>query len=128
MSMMIILVSGVWYQDINPDYMVKTALSQYFSFVPMIWPLFIFLLGYTTLIAFFASGRRAATSISAKYGARMYELIATCSLLVFSFLGTNAQCLSAMSIVGSMLLACNLYGLFMLKDHVTFDLSQHQEK
>ncbi len=127
MSMMIILVSGVWYQDINPNYMVRAALSEYFSFVPLIWPLFIFLLGYTTLIAFFSSGRRAATTISSKYGARVYELVSICSLLIFSFLGTDAQCLSAMSIVGSLLLACNLYGLFMLKDYVSFDLSLEQE-
>ncbi len=128
MSMMILLVSDIWYQDVNPAFMVSTALGQYFSFVPYIWPLFIFLLGYTTLIAFFAAGRRAATSLSPKYGARMYEFLSICSLLIFSFLGTDAQCLSAMSIVGSLLLACNLYGLFMLKDDVTFDLSEHTEK
>lgn len=128
MSMMLILVTGVWHQDINPDYMVKTALSQYFPFVPLIWPLFIFLLGYTTLIAFFAAGRRAATTISAKYGARMYEILSVTALLIFSFVGTNAQCLSVMSIVGSLLLACNLYGLFMLKDHVNFDLSENKER
>lgn len=124
MSMLIILVSGVWHENINPAFMVSTALAQYFTFVPYVWPLFIFLLGYTTLIAFFAAGRRAAATISPKFGARVYELLSICSLLIFSFLGTDTQCLSAMSIVGSLLLACNLYGLFMLKDDVTFDLSK----
>ncbi|MBI2344854.1 sodium:alanine symporter family protein [Candidatus Dependentiae bacterium] len=128
MSMMIILVSGMWYQDINPAFMVSTALSKYFSFVPYIWPLFIFLLGYTTLIAFFAAGRRAATALFPRYGARIYELLGACSLLIFSFLGTDEQCLSAMSIVGSLLLVCNLYGLFMLKDHVTFTIPQDSGK
>lgn len=128
MSMMIILVSGVWYQDVDHAFMVSTALGKYFSFVPMVWPLFIFLLGYTTLIAFFAAGRRAATVIFPKYGARLYELFAASSLLIFSFLGTDTQCLSVMSIVGSMLLACNLYGLFMLKDSVVFDLSGENNK
>ncbi len=128
MSMMILLVSGIWYQNVNPAFMVSNALSEYFSFVPYIWPLFMFLLGYTTLIAFFAAGRRAATSLAPTHGARIYELLATASLLIFSFLGTDAQCLSAMSIVGSLLLVCNLYGLFILKDYVTFDVSEHLEK
>ena len=127
MSMMILLLHGIWYRILSGIYGLRCFI-QYFSFVPYIWPLFIFLLGYTTLIAFFAAGRRAATALSPKYGARIYEFLSICSLLIFSFLGTDAQCLSAMSIVGSLLLACNLYGLFMLKNHVTFDLSEHTEQ
>lgn len=126
MSLMLILTTGIWHKGVDPAFMVSEVLSAYFPYVNYIWPLFIFLLGYTTLIAFFAAGRRAATILSPKYGSTIYMGIATCSFLTFSFLGTQVQCLSIMSIVGSLLLVCNLYGLFFLRDQVIFDVRHDQ--
>lgn len=127
MSLMLVLVTGIWNQDIHENFMVATALAQYFPAVYYIWPLFIFLLGYTTLIAFYAAGRRAASTLSVQYGAPMYSFLATASLLLFSFTCTQTQCLSIMSIVGSLLLMCNLYGLFFLRDQIEFDVSAHEK-
>lgn len=123
MSMILVLISGMWHQCGSvPVSMIAETLAQHFPFVPLIWPLFIFLLGYTTMIAFFAAGRRAATILSPRYGSTMYIIFASILFLIFSFLGTQDQCLAMMSLVGCLLLVCNIYGLFFLRDEIVFDV------
>lgn len=128
MSMLLVLVSGLWHVcGVPPVFMIAQTLGKYFPHVMVIWPMFIFLLGYTTMIAFFAAGRRASTILSPKYGSTFYMIFAATSFLTFSFLGTENQCLSVMSLVGCLLLVCNLYGLFFLRDEIVFDV-RHEEK
>jgi len=124
LSMFIILLTGTWHQGISEDFVVAEAFTQYFSYVHVIWPFFIFLLGYSSLLAFFVAGRRSAMLLSQKYGATLYLVFAAFAFLLFSFVGTLAQCMAVMSIVGILLLMINLYGLFYLKDEVVFDLKR----
>ncbi|HSW76326.1 MAG TPA: amino acid carrier protein [Candidatus Saccharimonadales bacterium] len=126
MSLFLVLLTDTWHQNISVNFMVAKALSQYFSFVYILWPCFIFLLGYSTLIAFFAAGRRSATFLSPRYGARIFMVLATSLFILFSFVGTLNNCQSMMAIVGALLLMINLYGLFFLKDEITFDLRSHK--
>ncbi|MCX5924448.1 MAG: amino acid carrier protein [Candidatus Dependentiae bacterium] len=126
MSLFLILLTDTWHQNISENIMVVQALSQYFSFAYAVWPLFIFLLGYSTLIAFFAAGRRSATFLSPRYGAQIFVVLAACSFILFSFVGTSNHCLSMMSIVGASLLMINLYGLFFLRNEISFDLRSHK--
>lgn len=123
MSMLLILIGGMWHKGVDPMFMISETLAQYFPHVNLIWPLFIFLLGYTTLIAFFAAGRRAATILSPKHGASVYLAFATVAFLVLPLIGTQMQCLDIMSLVGCLLLICNLYGLYFLRDRVVFDVT-----
>ncbi len=122
LSMFIILLTGTWHQGIAEDFVVAEAFSQYFSYVHIIWPLFIFMLGYSSLLAFFAAGRRSAMFLSPRYGATLYLIFAGASFLFFSFFGTLTHCMSVMSIIGTLLLMINLYGLYYLKDEVVFNL------
>ena len=129
MSMLLVLISGMWHTcDVPPVFMIAETLAQYFPYVNIIWPLFIFLLGYTTMIAFFAAGRRAATILIPTYGVGLYMSFAAILFLLFSFLGTESQCLAMMSLVGCLLLVCNLYGLFFLKDEIVFDVDHAEKK
>lgn len=122
LSMFNILLTGTWCQDISEEFMVVEAFAQYFPYIYMIWPLFIFLLGYSSLLALFTAGRRSAMLLSRKYGSIAYLLFAANAFLIFSYIGTSAHCMSIMAIVGLLLLVINLYGLFYLKDEVVFDL------
>lgn len=126
MSLMIILVTGVWCQGDEPAFMVSSALSQYFPAVVWIWPLFIFMLGYTTMIGFFTAGRRSATFLSPKYGASVYTYAVLFAFLFLATIASQAQCCSLMSVVGSLLLLCNLYGLFFLRDKIIFDVDTNK--
>lgn len=122
LSVLVILVTGTWHQGISENFVVAESFAQYFPHVYKIWPLFIFLLGYSSLLAFFAAGRRSAMFLSPKYGTKIYMGFATLSFLVFSFVGTLTQCMAMMALVGMLLLTINLYGLYFLKDEVNFDL------
>lgn len=122
LSVFVILLTGTWHQGISENFVVAESFAQYFPYVYTAWPLFIFLLGYSSLLAFFAAGRRCAMFLSPKYGSTLYMIFATTSFLVFSFLGTLNQCMAMMALVGMLLLAINLYGLFCLRDQVNFDL------
>ena len=51
-SVLLILVTGLWKEAVHADTIVALALAQYFPYVDKIWPIFIFLLGYSSIIAF----------------------------------------------------------------------------
>ncbi len=122
LSVFIILLTGTWNQGISENFVVAESFALYFPYVHIIWPFFIFLLGYSSLLAFFAAGRRSAMLLFPKYGSMFYMIFAAIAFLSFSFVGTLAQCMAVMAIVGMLLLSINLYGLFYLKDEINFDL------
>ena len=121
-SVLLILITGTWNAGIHEEQMVIAALSQYFSYINFVWPLFIFLLGYSTLIAFFTTGRQAAQILfSKKYGALIYTIFGSTAFILFSFVGNEEHCLTAMSLTGVSLLIINVYGMWQLSDHITYD-------
>lgn len=122
LSVLVILLTGTWHQGISENFIIAESFAQYFPYVYMVWPLFIFLLGYSSLLSFFAAGRRSAMFLSPKYGAKFYMIFAAISFLTFSFIGTLNQCMAMMALAGMLLLSINLYGLFFLKDEINFDL------
>lgn len=124
LSVLLILVTGTWNSGIHEEQMVVTALSKYFSHVDLIWPLFIFLLGYSTLIAFFAAGRKSAQSLSKKYGGPLFTLLGSIAFVIFSFVGSEEHCLTLMSFVGVILLIVNVYGMWKLSHHVSYDIKK----
>lgn len=122
LSVFVILLTGTWHQGISESVVVARSFELYFPHVQIIWPIFIFLLGYSSLLAFFAAGRRSAMLLSPKYGSMCYMIFAAIAFLAFSFIGTMAQCMAVMAMVGMLLLSINLYGLFYLRDEVKFNL------
>lgn len=124
LSMFIILLTGTWHQGISEDFVVAESFKIYFNYVDVIWPFFIFLLGYSSLLAFFSAGRRSAMLLFPNHGSWMYVIFAGSAFLLFSFVGTLSQCMAVMSITGALLLAINLYGLYWLRDEVVFDLKK----
>lgn len=122
LSMFLILLTGTWHQGIPENFVVMESFAQYFSYVHIIWPLFVFLLGYSSLLAFFVAGRRSAMMLFPKCGSSLYMLFAAFAFISFSFVGKLSHCMSVMSIVGTLLLMINLYGLYYLRDEVIFNL------
>jgi AGCS family alanine or glycine:cation symporter len=102
--------------------MVQMALSQYFPYMNFFMPLFLFLLGYSTINAYFCVGLKCADYLSPLRGRRLYYLYAAFSLLTFSFIGT-AQAQSIMTIAGGLLLLLNCYGIFKLRKEISYDLA-----
>lgn len=125
MSVLLVLVTGVWKSadPIAASNMVQAALSQHFPMMDVFMPLFLLILGYSTIIAYFCVGIKCASFLSPKHGKRIYFGYAAFALPAFSYLD-QSQALLLMSIAGSLLLMINLTGIFRLRKQVVFTLDQ----
>jgi alanine or glycine:cation symporter, AGCS family len=122
MSLLLILLTGVWHQGIDENRIVAVALGKYFPYVDMMWPLFIFLLGYSTIIAFFVAGRKAALFLWPRYGNRIFMMYALCAFVFFSYCGEVKHAQGMMAIVGAGLLVVNVLGMIVLRKDIKFHL------
>lgn len=126
-SVMIILVTGVWHEPVDSSgIMIQAALSQYFPYMNLFMPLFVFLLGYTTINAYFCVGLKCAEFVSPKHGKKVYYVYAVIALLIFSFVGVE-QAQTIMTIVNGLLLIINCYGIFHLRHEISFKLGDKEE-
>lgn len=121
-SVLLILVTGVWHEGHSSEMIVSHALGKYFNYIDVIWPFFIFLLAYSTLIAFYAVGQKACNYLFPKIGCYLYPATAVCAFLFFAFFGKTSHALAIMSMTGMLLLIINLYGMVSLLDEVDFNL------
>ena len=120
-STLLILVTGTWNQNLDVTLMIQNALGAYFPYMQFFMPLFLFLLGYLTLITYFFVGLKCANYINAKRGKIFYYAYAIIALPLFAFI-TSTQALLLMSLSGAILLIINLVGMFMLRKEVHFDI------
>lgn len=122
LTLLLILVTGLWDQPISENIIIATALSKYIPHIKIVWPLLVFLLGYSSLIAFFVVGKKSASYLWPQYGTKIYTVYAITAFLVFSFIGTEAHILTIMSCTGGLLLLINMYGIFKLRNEISFSL------
>ncbi len=121
MSIVLVLVTGTWTHNIDAIYLVQSALASYFPYMHFFIPLFLFLLGYSTIIAYFCAGMKTALFLSPKRGRLFYYVYAVTALIGFSFADTE-QAASVMMIVLALLLAMNLAAAWKLRHEVHFRL------
>ncbi|MBS0654869.1 MAG: sodium:alanine symporter family protein, partial [Verrucomicrobia bacterium] len=84
MSILVVLASGVWkaVEPIEASRLVQTALSRYFPYMDLFMPIFLLIVGYSTMIAYFCVGIKCARFLSPAYGERLY-LIYGVAMLFF---------------------------------------------
>jgi AGCS family alanine or glycine:cation symporter len=121
-SVLLILVTGSWLDGVDESQVVAHSLSPYFPSIYKIWPLFVLLVGYSSISAFFATGRKVAIYLSPKNGLKYFNIYAFVAFNFFSYMASERQCLSVMSIVGMGLLIINLIAMYKLKDLVKYDI------
>lgn len=126
-SLLMILATDVWHQPIETGMLVQTALSNYFPYMHYFMPFFLFLLGYSTITAYFCVGLKCAEFISQKWGKGLYFAYAVIMLGTFSFVDTT-QAQTVMSVAGGLLLALNCYGIFKLRHEISYDLDSPGER
>jgi AGCS family alanine or glycine:cation symporter len=121
LSVALILITNVWDQPLKAGVLVQTALSNYFPYMDLFMPLFLFLLGYSTLIAYLVFGLKCAKYLSRTYGQAVYTVYASIVLVAFAlFEPTNA--LTLMALIGALLLIINVISFFLLRREVRFEL------
>ena len=126
MSILVVLVTGVWKAEvpIAGSQLVQTALSLHFPYMHIFTPLFILIVGYTTLIAYFCVGIKCARFLHPKYGQQAYFIYGVGAWIFFSFFD-QTQALLVMSIAGACLLIINLCGIFLLRKQIIFSHGGH---
>lgn len=124
MSILIVLTTGIWKSTspIEASLLVQTALGNYFPFMNLFMPLFLFIVGYSTMIAYFCVGIKCARFLSPEYGLRLYVAYGVSALVFFSFFD-QSHALLVMSLAGAMLLLTNLIGIFKLRGDVDFEIA-----
>lgn len=122
-TILLILVTGVWKENIPQELMVQTALGTVFSHVEWFMPFFLFLLGFSTINAYFAVGLNCAQFLGGSTAKVIYFIYAAIALALFSFVDpTVAQ--TIMTSVGGLLLILNCYGIYVLRNEVGFDIDK----
>ena len=121
-SLFLILTTGIWKEPVEAGMMVQLSLGQYFPYMQYFMPLFLFMLGYNTINAYFCVGLKCADILLPRWGRTIYYAYAIVALVLFSFMGT-AQAQTVMAIAGVSLLIINGIGIFMLRHEISFNLS-----
>lgn len=122
-TIMLILITGVWKEQASSALLVQNALAGFFPYMEYFIPLFLFLLGYSTINAYFCVGLQCAESLSPRYGRQLFFIYGSTTLLFFSFFDSMvAQ--SVMQIVGGLLLLINGIGMLKLLNHLSFAMPQ----
>jgi len=121
LSILVVLVTGLWHIPIESKSapLVQMALSQHFPFMDVIMPLFIFVLGYTTLIAYLIVGIKCAKYLSPRNGAKIYIGYSISVFTFFAFFD-QTQALLVMRMAGALLLIINLAGIYRLRNEIVF--------
>ncbi|NGX29090.1 MAG: Amino-acid carrier protein AlsT [Candidatus Anoxychlamydiales bacterium] len=119
LSILVVLMSSLWQTgtQMEGSKLIQLAFSKYFPYMNVFMPFFIFLTGYSTIIAYFAVGIKCASYLSPKKGDKIYYLYAIFALIFFSFFSQRVPLL-IMSLSGAGLISINLIGIYILRDKI----------
>lgn len=116
---LIVIVTGVWVEGIEPAIMLQVALEKYVPYVGLIMPIFIFLLAYTTVISYFVAGLQCAQFLNKNYGKQIFFIVGSIVLVLFTFFETE-QAAIVMYASGAALMLINTAGMFVLRRYIKF--------
>ncbi len=120
LSILVVLITGLWTNTELTNH-VAISLSTVFSDANIFMAFFIFVAGWTTIIAFLAVGQKSACCIFPKYGKIIFFLYAAVSLIYFAFFDYS-KAYTIMSLSGGLLVLCNLLGIIRLRNKIEFKL------
>ena len=121
-SILLVLVTDTWKMPLDTALMVQMALGKSFPYMNIFMPSFLLLLGYSTIIAYFAVGMKCAQYLFPTRGKFIYYTYAVAAFIAFSFFDP-VHALTAMSLSGALLLMINMTGIFRLRKEIKFDLN-----
>ncbi len=121
MSVMMILTTGIWQKPMEAGMLVQTVLASYFPGMDFFMPLFLSLLGFSTIAAYFVVGLKCARHVSKKWGPICFNIYAASALILSVFFDTT-QAQSVMAISGGLLLVINSWGIWVLRNEVSYQI------
>jgi AGCS family alanine or glycine:cation symporter len=120
MSVLLVLATDVWTSGLPESEWVSTALAMYFPYMHIFMPIFIFLLGYSTIISYFHIGYKCMQYLFPKFGGVIYYIYAIAAFVMISLVG-QSQALVLMSFTGVGMLLLNMYAIIYLHNDVNLD-------
>ena len=124
LSILLILITGVWNTQIDASMLVQAALAQYYPGMHIFMPAFLLILGFTTIISYFCAGIKCAEFMAQRIGRKTYYVYAFVSCLLFVWLQSD-QALTVMSINAAILLLINISGIYKLRHQIDFQLPEN---
>lgn len=119
--MLLVLVSGVWENATMPGSMlVQKALEVYFPYMHIFMPIFIFMLGFSTITAYLVAGIKSAKFLSPKIGKQVFVILASLAFVFFSYYESSIA-MALMYSAGGLLIMINISGIFVLRKYVKYN-------
>ena len=121
LSLLVILATGVWLtpEKILTSQYVAKGLGMVFPYVDYYMAFFIFMAGWTTIMAYFTVGLKVSKLLSRRFGKLLYVAYASYAFYFFSFYD-QTKVLVIMSLCGGLLISVNLFGIIRLRHHIKF--------
>ena len=119
MSVLLVLVTGTWTEEVDSILLVQAALGKYFPHMEIFMPFFLSLLGYSVIMTYFSTGMYTMRYLFPIWGPKLYYLYAIAAFLTFSFVECS-QAISVMTIVNCCLLALNASAIWKLRHTLSF--------
>lgn len=119
LSILIVLVTGVWQYDLEANEFIAVAIDPYLPYTEIFIHVLFFLAGFTTLIAYLVVGVKTANYLNPKFGKGLYILYAILAFSFFSFQDISTVSL-IMEFAGGILMIINVCGMFKLRNEIKF--------
>jgi AGCS family alanine or glycine:cation symporter len=119
LSICVVLVTNMWTVKLPPDQYVAQGLALYFKHADIFMAIFIFLAGFTTIVAYLSVGLKSAFFLKGKSGKMMYLAYAIVAFVFFAFF-EQEKALLVMSISAGMLVVFNILGIMRLMKFIKF--------
>lgn len=122
LSCLVVLVSKLWIDrtDLKPSEYVRTVLADYVPHVDIFLLAGFFLIGFTTIMAYFVIGLKAARFLSPRWGEKVYWVYALIAFPFFSY-HDQTQVMLIMTVSGGFLMVFNLLGIWKLRKNIRFE-------
>ena len=127
MSVLLVLVTGTWTEEIDSLLLVQASLAKYFPHMDVFMPFFLSLLGYSVIITYFSTGMYTMRYLFPGWGPRLYYVYAVVAFLTFSFVDSS-QAISVMTCIGFFLLVLNAAGIWKLRHTLSFAIASGEDQ
>ncbi len=118
--MLLVMISGVWRDgSIQGSMLVQAALERYFPYMNIFMPMFIFMLGFSTITAYLVAGIKAAKYLAPKRGKHVFIAISSLAFIFFSFHDPSFA-MAVMYSCGGLLMVINIPGILALRRYIRY--------
>lgn len=120
LSCFVVLVTGFWcYPDMPESEMVNRAFATYIPYSEYVVMTLIFIGAMSTVTGYMVVGQKCSQYISPRFGRLVFLIVAFVAFVVFAFY-EQAKILRVMSVIGGLLMICNLSGIVRLRKDLKF--------